>query len=484
MKKNLLTTLTALMALLAPATVSAQENGEITGYVNAWIDIRVAPEGAGQVAYALTPTALKTWGGSKSYNAPLTTFSLMGSDIIALQLYARPVADNGYSFAGWYLDNGDGVLNIEEDEFLDDNDEYYFMSALPDDVTLYDTQAAALNGVKPSQVQDVIFAYFTNGAVCGVSYYQDDEYTFHGNCGNVWSSKPANVPGDEVTVRALPNDGFHFEYWSDAFFRGEPVSRENPYTFTVKGGERLYAYFSADDAPTYSLPAEGGFKVVNLDATWFLSDESVKNGALALVLEEEDLKRTDSGQVYLDMDNENSHFDNSQIGGTPTLLYGKGDVKFAYKTVGLGYSRTNDPLVKWSGAEGTTVSGDVIYAYVFIEKLGAFVEVGNTDNMANPNAPTSVDIPANVAYFSLPAFDLTDDEGNIPSVIGLSPATYDRALVEGKTALDQLIAAVDGVKRSERTLGGLQVYTLSGVRLTTTPEKGVYIVNGKKVVLK
>ena len=236
MKKNLLTTLTALMALLAPATISAQENGEITGYVNAWIDIRVAPEGAGQVAYALTPTALKTWGGSKSYNAPLTTFSLMGSDIIALQLYARPVADNGYSFAGWYLDNGDGVLNIEEDEFLDDNDEYYFMSALPDDVTLYDTQAAALNGVKPSQVQDVIFAYFTNGAVCGVSYYQDDEYTFHGNCGNVWSSKPANVPGDEVTVRALPNDGFHFEYWSDAFFRGEPVSRENPYTFTVKGG--------------------------------------------------------------------------------------------------------------------------------------------------------------------------------------------------------------------------------------------------------
>ena len=224
--------------------------------------------------------------------------------------------------------------------------------------------------------------------------------------------------------------------------------------------------------------------MVNLDATWFLSDESVKNGALALVLEEEDLKRTDSGQVYLDMDNENSHFDNSQIGGTPTLLYGKGDVKFAYKTVGLGYSRTNDPLVKWSGAEGTTVSGDVIYAYVFIEKLGAFVEVGNTDNMANPNAPTSVDIPANVAYFSLPAFDLTDDEGNIPSVIGLSPATYDRALVEGKTALDQLIAAVDGVKRSERTLGGLQVYTLSGVRLTTTPEKGVYIVNGKKVVLK
>ena len=88
-----------------------------------------------------------------------------------------------------------------------------------------------------------------------------------------------------------------------------------------------------------------------------------------------------------------------------------------------------------------------------------------------------------MAYFSMSAFDLTDDDGNIPTVIGLSPETYDAGVAGRDSALEQL-AGIGGVTVGTTTLNGQKVYTLSGVEVKSTGEKGVYIVNGKKVVLK
>lgn len=483
MKKLLLKTLPALLAVLtmAPQQVRAQDNFSVKGYANVWFDIKAAPQGGGKVFASTQQAGLKAWRDEMSLKQPIGVSELMGVDVIVLFLYAQPAEAEGYNFAGWYLDNGDGVFDVSTDEFVSNEAEHYLLAALDDDKTVYDTQSAALGGQQPGQSEGMLFAYFTRGATVGVSYYQDDALS-HANCGSVFIDKLINEPGDEVTLRALPNDGFQFEYWSDKFYLGQPVSRENPYTFTVKGGEHLYAYFTAIDAPEYELPAEGGFKTLTFNSPWLLSDEAVLNGAHVLVMEAEDLTRTADGKVYLDMGKEDAWVDVTQWHGAPTILYGKGKVRFSFK-LSYGMARQNNALVKYSGATGVSVGGDVTYVYAFIDDLGAFVEIGNTDNMVNPDAPTSVYVPAGLAYFSLPAFDLTDDQGNIPTVIGLSPETYDRGIAGRDHALE-VLAAIDGVRADTRTIRDHKVYTLSGLRLKKTPERGVYIVNGKKMVLK
>ena len=462
-----------------PLQVQAQEFTTV-GYTNIWLDVKAAPKGGGKVFVNYQQSSQKAWRDEWSFKQPISVTEYVGTYIIALFLYAQPAAADGYTFAGWYKDNGDGVYDIETDEFLSLNEEYTMMTTLDDDITIYDTQAAAKSGQQPTKSEATVFAYFTRGASVSVAYYQDDA-PMHANCGTVFTSKSVTEPGDELTIRALPNDGFQFEYWADASRLGNPVSRENPYTFTVQGGEQLYAYFTAIDAPEYDFPEEGGYKTILVNDTWVLTDESQKAGAIACVMAPEDLTRTTDGKVYLDASKDEARYEVTQWRGAPTILYGKGKVRYAYK-MQYGFARSSDPLVKWSG-NGTTVSGDITYVYAFIDELGAFIEIGNTNTMLNPDAPTSVDVPARLAYMSLPAFDLTDDEGNIPSVIGLSPETFDSGMAGRDDALERLTAIL-GVHADVRTVKGQKIYTLSGVRVEKTAEKGVYIVNGKKVLIK
>ncbi|MBR1548171.1 MAG: InlB B-repeat-containing protein [Prevotella sp.] len=483
MRKLLLKTIPhmLLVALLAaPQQSVAQDDLNVTGYTNIWIDVKAAPKGGGKVFAAPQQTNLKAWRDEQSFNQSVGVANFMGANVVVFFLYAQPATADGYAFAGWYYDDGDGVLDIQKDELIGTDLEFYMLSALDDDAQVYGTQAAAKAGQKPAQTDGVIFAYFTRGATVGIAYYQDDA-PLHANCGTVYTSKAVSEPGDEVTVRALPNDGFQFEYWADAQSLGKPVSRENPYTFTVQGGEKLYAYFTAIDAPEYDFPEEGGYKTIVVNQTWVLTDESILDGAVSFGLAKEDMTRTKDGKVYLDASKDDARYDVTFWQGQPTILYGKGKVRFAYK-MQYGFARENDPLVKWSG-NGVTVSSEITYVYAFIDELGAFVEIGNTDTFINPNAPTSVKVPAGVAYIAIPAFDLTDDEGNIPTVIGLSPETYDRGVAGRDHALD-VLAAIDGVRSDIRTIAGQKVYTLSGVEVQTTAEKGVYIVNGKKVIIK
>lgn len=483
MKKLLLKTLPALLLAtltMAPQHAQAQDDFEFTGYVNMWVDVKAAPQGGGKVFASPQQTNLKVWRDELSLKQPIGVASLMGADVTVLFLYAQPDADSGYTFAGWYFDDGDGVLDIAKDEYLGEDLEYYMLNALSDDAKVYSSQTTAKSGEQPTEPDGTVFAYFTRGATVGIAYYQDDA-PLHANCGSVFATKTVSEPGDEVTVRALPNDGFRFEYWADAQLMGDPVSRENPYTFTVKGGEKLYAYFTALDAPEYDFPEEGGYKTIVVNDTWVISDESLKAGAIALGLAKDDLTRTADGKVYLDQSKEDTQYDVTFWQGQPTILYGKGKVRFAYKMM-YGFARESVALVNWSG-NGVTVSSDITYVYAFIDELGAFIEIGNTDSMINPDAPKSVKVPAGVAYMAIPAFDLTDDYGNIPSVIGLSPETYDRGVAGRDHALD-VLAGIGGVSAQSRTINGQKVYTLSGVRVKPTAEKGVYIVNGKKVILK
>ena len=480
MKKQLLTILSALLLSASlPQQVQAQEFTSV-GFTNIWLDVKAAPQGGGRVFVNTQDSSIKVWRDAWAFKQPIEVTEYAGTYIIGLYLYAQATSADGYTFAGWYKDDGDGVFDIEKDEFISVTEEYTLMTTLDDDIKLYETSAAAKNGQQPTKSDGTIFAYFSRGANVNVAYYQDDA-PMHANCGSVFTSKAVNEPGDELTIRAIANDGFQFEYWADALQLGNPVSRENPYTFTVKGGEQLYAYFTAIDAPQYDFPAEGGFKTIYVDDTWVLTDESQKAGAIACVMEAEDLMRTADGKVYLDASKDDSHYEVTQWRGKPTILYGKGNVRFAFK-MQYGFARSSNPLVKWSGDKGVTITDDFTYVYAFIDELGAFIEIGNTDTFLNPGA-TSVQVPAGLAYLTFPAFDLTDDQGNIPSVIGLSPETYDSGVAGRDQALD-VLTAIPGVHSDVHTVQGQKIYTLSGVRVEQTDKKGVYIVNGKKVFIK
>ena len=479
MKKTItLSALLLALLTLVPAKGKAQEM-TLKGYSNIWITVKAAPQGGGKVAVAATENALKLWRDATDFKQAVSVAEFMGYPMTIYFLFARPA--DGYSFGGWYYDDGDGEFDIDKDELASDEPEFLDMILLDEATPVYGTQAEAKQGTQPTVSERTVFAYFTRGAVVGMAYHQDEE---HANCGSFFIDKVVNEPGDEVTLRAIPNDGFEFAYWKDAAFLGNEVSRDNPYTFTVKGGERLYAYFKAVDAPAVQLPEEGGFKVLSLSQPWVLSDEALKAGAHVVVLEKEDLKRTADGKTYLDMANEEAFIDVSQINGLPTLVYGKGKVDFANKlTYGMARKSVSEALVRYSGDKGATVKGEVTYVYVFSEELGAFIEIGNTDTMVNPDAPTSISVPAGLAYIAIPAFDLTDEEGNIPQVIGLSPETYDRG-VEGRDRVLDVLTALPGVKAGTRTIGGQKIYTLSGVEVRQTGKPGVYIVGGRKIVVK
>jgi len=477
--RNLAALLLLALALFIPRQTSAQDDDVVVGYANVFVRVQAVPQGGGKVFPFYQEATTKVWRDQWDFNQSVPVGSMLDVYFTMIYLYANPATDDGYIFGGWYLDDGDGVFDVEKDQFLSEQTEYISMAGInPDETTIYDTQSAARTGEKPTTYSDLIFAYFTKGARVNVAYYQDSDYDFHGNCGSVWISKTANEPGDQVTIRALPNDGYHFAYWTDKSQLGDPVATENPYTFTVQGGEQLYAYFMADNAPTFDLPEEGGFAVASFYDEWVLSDESLKNGAAVLFLEAENLTRTADGKIYLDMEAESVKDRFSQWRYAPTLIYGRGRVTFAYK-IGYGWG---DKLLKWSGDNGVTVSGDVIYVYVFVPELGAFIQYGTTDEF-NVNATETVTLPAKVVYFTMSAFDLTDDQGNIPTVIGVSPDTYDAGVEGREAALEALLSGIGGVRVGTVTLNGRKVYSLSGVEVKTTPEKGVFIVNGKKVVV-
>lgn len=473
-------TAVALM-LLCTTGASAQLDFTET-WIQTWVRVVAVGEGCRVAATQIDGSTSAVYRETLDWK---TQLPVMSSAAALFSGHAR--AAEGYAFVGWYVDDGDGVFDAEKDEYA---------GGYSDDGTLiaidmqffgeeYATRDEAKKAAVPTAPQATVFAFFSNGVSVSVSEKQAQEYDWYPYAGAVDIDKFPNAPGDVVTVEAFPADGYEFAYWRTNYYTEDPqgkvVSTANPYTFTVTSGETLYAVFRDLEAPSYDFPEEGGWKAVNLNANWVLDDIS---DCTVYIFNPDDIQRAD-GRVLLNTDDEEAQLKFAQWQGLPTLMYGKGRVNFLFRWP-YGFSREN-PIVQWAANGGATINGSATddvphYVYVFKEDVGAFILWGHTDFIWHPEeAQTTIKVPANTAYINMLASDLTDDEGNIPSVIALSAESYDYALAH----LNELITGVETLpSRSEANVADTKIYTLGGVSVRATAQPGIYIVNGKKVAIQ
>ncbi len=457
----------AIVLFLIAATSSVAQDIGVSSYVNAFV--RATAVGNGTVALTSAENSgLLVYRDVRDYKSQFPV--VMGTQVVLLG-HAKATDDS--KFYGWFLDDGDGQFDITKDELVTTDQESAFLSFPIEMLGEYAVEYESANDAKkvanfPDEPQILFFAYFFKGVSVDINFHQNKH-------GTVDIDKFPNAAGDKVTVEAFPADGYEFLYWKD---RMDPegaviISEENPYTFVVDKPQTLYAVFHDLNAPSIEFPAEGGFKAMFFDEPWVFDE---RDDVMVYVLTLNELKAHDGGRTYFDLTVEDSHYDITQkYNDTATLMYGKGTARLLYREQN-GYSRAN-PVVKWA-AKGTTVKEGAdavpVYVYVFDEGLGAFLQYGHTDFHQHPeSAQKVIELPEDVAYASIDAVSLTDDEGNIPTLIAMSPEAY-----------DQIVTAIEGVSPKQTMLGQTKIYTLSGVEVKATDKPGIYVVNGRKVAVK
>lgn len=475
-------TLTALLFLMLLPSQAQQEVGSLLGYTNVNVQVKAATAGSGKVA--VTPPD----GGIEAFMEVFPfkhTLPVSTGEMVYFKVNGQPA--NGYFFGGWYLDDGDGKFDIAKDYTISQDLSSFvflpvtYLKGYVEETSLFETEAEAKAATKPADAQAIIYAYFFNGATVAVDHYMD-------NCGTVEISKPVNTVGDEVTIKAIPAEGYQFEYWKTGYGSQWPtdqpntsVSTEAEWTFTVKGGERYFAYFSAVDAPVLQFPEEGGWIATVFDKEWILheqADATVYNFVLG------DIVTNDQQQSYFNLDDEDAQYDVARLysdarrgfGNKATLMYGKGKVRFTHYIPGLGFDRAFN-ILEWSGPKGITITdkdnamGYHVYGFDATKK--AFVKIGTTDLYSDDNAPQSIAVPANMCYICLEGMQIADPETDyIPTVIGMTAADYDHA-----------IAGIEEIG-SVQSATSDACYDLLGRRLQSQPVRGLYIRGGKKYVVK
>jgi len=466
-----------LLSALLPMASVAQDIGAPQGYINVYVRVQTVAAGSGRVS--ITPPA----GGLESYKETVDFQKTLPVAVSAVYFNAKARPADGYSFAGWYVDDGDGQFDIAKDLLASDEPETVLLIPLEllgydDETPLFETEAEGKAAGMPAEPQLLVHAFFTNGASASVDYLQED-------CGTVEISKAVNQPGDVVTIKAIPANGYQFEYWKTGrgtqLFAANPdtsVSTEASYTFTVKGGEHYYAYFSAMNAPVLHFPEEGGWIATSFDATWFLHEQS---GAYVYDGELTDIVTNEQGQTFLNLDDEEAIYPNAHTfrnalrgyGNRASLIYGKGEVRFTHYIVGLDFARSKNYIAEWSGPKGITISDKNnefnYHVYLFSDQAGAFVKYATTDLLADPeHATTTIDVPKEKCYICVEAIDIANPQtGYIPEVIGMTAHAFDHASA--------------GIQESKRTVAPRATYDLQGRRVASGQlKRGLYIVDGKK----
>lgn len=447
--------------LLCPQAVLAQDDDPVddpvddgpNGYAKVWVSAIAAPVEADLGNSVRVNSTL--WRASREVKN--TVFAVSGG-YAQVTIGAKEVAQKqaGYKFAYWYLDNGDGTFNINEDTQVvegsiegdvtvvkDENASgggslIYTLYIKVDEADVYATKDEA-EAAPDVAAPTTLFAYFSDGDFVATSTGMPDY-------GTVSIDKVVNHPGDAITLSATPAEGYVFDYWKDAANGTTIVSRENPWSTTSQGSTTYYAVFSEQDALTIDFPEEGGFKVIVLgkDDTNWVADEAA--GLTNYLFDANDLLTTGGRQV-LNVDNKDAkrYILNKQASdywsnSTPNFVYGKGRVKMSRRQ-SYGEGRENAKLllyadkaqvfpVESSFAEDRVTDATV---YVWNEALQAFLRFGDTHT-------GKVIVPAGTAYLLV--------RGTEPAeqlAVGTSADAYDAGVSYLQSGTETVSVGAEGV---------------------------------------
>ena len=475
----------AALLLAAALPAAAQTDDEATaqnGYTKAWVKVVAAPESADLGNSVRLSSTL--WRASRE----LTNQTFVVADGFAkVVIGAKQVAqrNNGYKFAYWYLDDGDGEFDIDKDTQVAESNPDAAVTVTPDDAAsgsgnliytlyfdatelgIYATEAEA-KAAPDWESPITLFAYFSDGDFVSTS-------TGLTNFGTVAIDKVVNHPGDEITLTATPADGYVFDYWKDAASGTTIVSTENPYTTTSQGATTYYAVFSEANAPTIDFPAEGGFKVIAMTSTddkYWVADEAA--GLTVFQFNETDLVEGEDGRLLLNTDDNAAKFytlnrqQSEYWSGTmPNFVYGRGRVKLSYsQSYGTGregganlilYASKNETFPLTSVFATDKVADATVY--LWNEEVQAFLRYGDTHS-------GTVVVPAGSAYMlvrgSSPATQLA---------VGTTADAYD----QGVSYLQQTetLTVGDGGAATYVTQHAIdlsQAKDIKGYRATVTDE--------------
>lgn len=429
-------------ACLCVLTAAAQPGpiGNKKMYHWHYFELKVLPEGAGQVKGCHYSQSLDEQEWATAADVRYCDYNMQFAMMTSFNVSAQATGDK--AFIGWFRADENG--NPGE---LAGSDAEYSVTHGADKST--ETNDEAGYPESPSACYIALFGYVDGKAVPG----QEQMGTF-----NIPTTQEMN---GTLTITATPEEGYSFGYWMDS--KGNKVSTDAAYSFTVTGRETYTPVFEGGNTLTLTFPEEGALKafgcadmLVELPmgddyGVYEICSDSLRNAPYVLPQGDNPYIQEPSMRPY--------RFSN-EVGG---LLYGKGMFTLTFTSDGLDranryrYETNLMKAVPENGVDIATLESGYSY-YTFDGEKNVF------------NHVTSGRLEEYDAYLA------------IPETMGIKQEQIDVFLSwEDFLKAYPDVTAIRPVTAGETKADA--IYDLSGRKMVYT-RKGLYIINGKKQLVK
>lgn len=446
--KKFFTSLKAF-AILAMLTVAGNAMASSTYYAY-YAQVNAVPEGKGTV-YATYDVQAEAPTPDMYKSSSEVQFTAMYGNVY---IYAQPA--DGYQLAGvstaTFNEAGEAIYN--EDNITVSGENYTTMYA---DSEISGEEEAAVAAMMPMDPNNVYYALFTRVVAKPANEQMN-------RLGGTAISKVTNDNGDVITLTATPHydESTKFAYWIKES-TGEKIT-DNPLTLTVDGKDTYTAYFTSDLRIDIDFGTEPSYKAWYNDDDVFIGDFKTINFGT---------NSEWSTYMYDTLNVENnlrySFFETYEAGYRASgkrayLLYGQGVQTIIKDTTAVNSEETTIP--------------ESILKYAQTATNVAELPVSAKYYNVNPAERT----------LTLMAADAAIAEGTLYAAV---PVDY---LLEGYAAPATIYWSEEEVKGQELVTGirnivtdapaAANIYSLDGKKLNQVTKPGVYVVNGKAVIIK
>lgn len=439
------------------AATSTSLAGDAQGYFDYYATVGTYPSGAGKVYAEVYGNDITTTNELDEPFADMSTpadsievmYIAKDNDKQSFLAYAEP--NDGWSFLGFSAATRDSENNFVFNENITANYSGAMLD-IPTSINAEDlTSAQMLFPMAPDTAYYALFARVVPQIAVGQE-----------GLGSVSSSILCNDIGDNINLTATPNDPEHtrFDYWLNKN-TGEK-STDNPLPVTVNGPAYYEAHFRCDTAIVLNFPEEGGYKVFYCDSAVSIpSNVEIKTFNYTSGSYGDSVRYNSDTQKFYQ---EPGYQGYSNYAHEPVILYGYGEATLV-KTLD-GDNPYSMSYFQWSGNEGTNVGNLSVLKHYYTV---------NIDKQQFELLDDDATIPANTIYWALPneryeVYGINE----APKVIYWYEPTVD--------GIKQVESSPYNGKRNANEGKHAGIFNLQGQKVDKMVGKGIYIINGKKVI--